>query len=97
MSEGRLELDRYIAEELKRNNGVLFPVKSGILFRMLKKKAGCRDLHPNPDDEFCDPDIGPSYRIISEYQHKFANDIANSAFFSSDRTIAEYAKDIWNI
>ena len=23
--------------------------------------------------------------------------IANSAFFSSDRTIAEYAKDIWNI
>jgi starch phosphorylase len=23
--------------------------------------------------------------------------IANSSFFSSDRTIAEYAKDIWNI
>ncbi|MBR3125677.1 MAG: glycogen/starch/alpha-glucan phosphorylase, partial [Mogibacterium sp.] len=23
--------------------------------------------------------------------------IANSSFFSSDRTISEYAKDIWNI
>ncbi len=34
------------------------------------KKADCTKLHPNPDDEFSFPDIGPSYRIIGEYEKK---------------------------
>ena len=31
------------------------------------RKAKPEMLHPNPDDEFCDPAIGPNYGIIGDY------------------------------
>ncbi len=61
----------YIAQEVQRCKGVYFPVKTGFILRMLIRKARCDELHPNPDDEFSMPDIGPNYKIISEYQKQF--------------------------
>ena len=29
-----------------------------------------KDMHVNPEDEFADPEIGPSDRIINEYMHE---------------------------
>ena len=66
-----MDLDKYIADEMTKYNGVCFPLKSSMLLRLLKKSEKCLNLHPNPVDEFCDPKIGPSYRIISEYEKKF--------------------------
>ncbi len=62
--------DTYLKNQVDKYNGIAFPVKSGILRRALVKKAKVMDLHPNPDDEFTHPDVGPSYRIISEYEAK---------------------------
>ena len=66
-----MELDKYIAEEIAKYKGICFPVKSSVLRRLVVRKERCNKLHPNPDDEFSMPEIGPSYRIISEYEKKF--------------------------
>ena len=63
--------DQYIADDIAKYAGVAMPVKAGFLNRVLVKKAPCTILHPNPDDEFSIPTVGPSYRIISEYEKKY--------------------------
>ncbi len=65
--------DQYIADEVSKYDGVAVPIKAGLLSRLLIKKCACDKLHPNPDDEFCMPSVGPSYRIISEYEKKYLN------------------------
>ena len=39
--------------------------------RVLIRWTSCAKLHPNPNDEFCFPDIGPNYGIISRYERAF--------------------------
>ena len=63
--------DEFIAEEVKRYKGIYVPVKAGILRRAIIRWAPLTKLHPNPDDEFCMPKVGPNYRIISEYIQSF--------------------------
>ena len=63
--------DEFIAEEVKKYKGIYVPVKAGILRRAILRKARLSRLHPNPDDEFCMPKVGPNYRIISEYMQSF--------------------------
>lgn len=63
--------DEFIAEEVKKYKGIYVPVKAGILRRALIRWAPLGKLHPNPDDEFCMPKVGPNYRIISEYIQSF--------------------------
>lgn len=67
----KTEFEQYLANELENELGVYMPVKAGLLERMLVNKAPVNKIHPNPDDEFCFPNVGPSYRIISEYEKKF--------------------------
>ena len=74
MASGNTVLDAWLEEELSKYKGVCVPVRSGTLRRLLLRKAKCSWLHPNPEDEFCNPEIGPSSRIISEYRQKFIRD-----------------------
>ena len=67
----RERLEEHIKNELERYRGVAFPVKSGALERWFVKSAPILKLHPNPEDEFSKPEVGPSYRIISDYERKF--------------------------
>ena len=69
-----MDIRNYVAEEMEKYNGVCFPVKSSVLRRLVVGRVKCSELHPNPDDEFCDPKIGPSDRIISYYKTKFHED-----------------------
>lgn len=68
-----MDIKQYVAEEMEKYDGVSFPIKSSMIRRLWVWAVKCKDLHPNPEDEFCNPDIGPSFRIISEYQHKLKN------------------------
>ena len=61
-------LDQLLKEELDHYRGLYVPVKSGILRRALIRRLSPRRLHPNPEDEFCNPRIGPNYSIISKYE-----------------------------
>ena len=63
--------DEFVAEEVKKYKGIYVPVKAGVLRRALIRWAPLSKLHPNPDDEFCMPKVGPNYRIISQYMESF--------------------------
>ena len=67
----RSKFDEFIADEISKQKGVYIPVRAGMIERLFVRKAKCSDLHPNAEDEFSMPAVGPSYRIIGEYEKKF--------------------------
>ena len=71
MATAKTEFQTFLTEEIKKVRGVYYPVKAGFLRRVLVKRAPFTSLHPNPNDEFCFPEIGPNYEIISNYEHEF--------------------------
>ena len=70
MGGKKTEFELFLSEEIKKVRGTAIPVRSGLLRRLLVRKAPCRCLHPNPDDEFCMPETGPNYAILSAYEQK---------------------------
>ena len=79
-------LRRFIADEVNKVKGAYLPVYAGKIERILVRKVSCKKLHPNPNDEFCFPEIGPSDKIISEYRKDFSeygNDSQAGAFVKS--------------
>ena len=67
----RTKEEEFIYEEVKKYEGIGVPVKAGFLERLLVKKVACKKLHPNPDDEFSIPSVGPSFSIVSNYEKSF--------------------------
>ena len=61
------DFQTFLNEEVNKVKGIYYPVKAGFLRRMLTKTAAIEKIHPNPGDEFCFPEIGPNYEIISGY------------------------------
>lgn len=70
---GKTQFEQFIAEEVEKTRGRLVPVKASLAERMFVRKAHWKDLHHNPDDEFCFPSIGPNYGIISNYEEMIAD------------------------
>ena len=64
------QLREFVAEEVKKSKGSL-PVHASTLERAVVRKVPVKKLHPNPYDEFCDPEIGPSEEVISRYEQGF--------------------------
>ena len=60
--------EAFLEEEVRKVRGVSRPVRAGLLYRLTVSKASPRRIHPNPEDEFCDPRVGPNYSIISRYE-----------------------------
>ena len=58
-------------EELKKYAGLMRPVKATLLERLIVRKAKMEKLHPNPEDEFSMPDIGPNYGIVQDYVDRY--------------------------
>ena len=67
----KTQLSEYISNDLEKQKGIYMPVRAGLIERLLVRKARCSKLHPNADDEFSMESVGPSYRIIGEYEKKF--------------------------
>ncbi len=67
MNASMTSLDEYVKEEVNKYRDIYRPVKAGILRRLFVRFLACKKIHPNPDDEFCNPAIGPNYEIISRY------------------------------
>ena len=86
---GNTKFDAFIAEEIKKIKGVYVPVKAGILRRALIRWAPCKKLHPNPDDEFCMPKVGPNYGIISDYMNRFREERRHSRQYCDERLVVE--------
>jgi hypothetical protein len=85
----REEFRRHLKEELEKYNGISFPLKSSRLRRIAIISAKLERLHPNPDDEFCKPEVGPSDRIIGEYEKKFLESSAMGTTNKEEPLIVE--------
>ncbi|MBE5807916.1 MAG: transcriptional regulator [Clostridiales bacterium] len=72
MANSNTELERFVAAEVERYKGVSVPIRAWLPERIFIRKIACGKLHPNPLDEFCDPDIGPEHSIISAYEKQIA-------------------------
>ncbi|MBR3308255.1 MAG: ParB-like nuclease domain-containing protein [Lachnospiraceae bacterium] len=71
MAGSTTDFEQFLQGEIKKYRGVTVPIRASMAERMLRTKLPCNSLHPNPADEFCIPSVGPSYRIIGEYEEKF--------------------------
>lgn len=69
------EYQRLVLDDLKTYKDIARPVKSSVLARLLVRKLPLTALHPNPEDEFCDPKIGPNESIVSRYIDTFGHHI----------------------
>ena len=56
-----------IREDLELYDGTRELVRAGLLERLFVKSAPPSKLHVNPEDEFCDPNIGPNNEILQKY------------------------------
>ena len=64
-------------------------MKASALERLFVRKAKCTNLHPNPDDEYCFPDVGPSYKIISDYEKEIRSNLKYHDFPFEEPVIVE--------
>lgn len=60
----------YVQEDLEAYEGKREVVRASLFERLVVRRIAPEDMHVNPDDEFADPEIGPSDRIINEYMHE---------------------------
>lgn len=67
----KTEFQAFLDQEVNKVKGIYYPVKAGFLRRVFVKEAPVSQLHPNPGDEFCFPEIGPNYEIVSRYERDF--------------------------
>ena len=72
------DFSAFLAEEIIKVKGIAYPVKAGFLRRVFIRRAACSKLHPNPNDEFCSPEIGPNYEIMSRYMSEYRRVISGS-------------------
>ena len=73
------ELKQFLAAETAKYRGVAAPVPASWFRRATTSRLPVHKLHPNPDDEFCSPDIGPNESIVSRYAgsySRFGNDFS---------------------
>lgn len=83
------EFEQYITDEIEKNRGQMVPVKAPLMERLFVKKARWQQLHPNPDDEFCFPSIGPSYQILSDYANQLVHLRDSNPAFLKDPLIVQ--------
>lgn len=65
------EYQRLVLDDLKNYEKLYRPVKTGLVKRIIVRKLPLSQLHPNPQDEFCDTSIGPNYSIVADYEKQF--------------------------
>ena len=74
------EFSTFLEQEVRKVKGIAYPVKAGFLRRVLISKAACSKLHPNPNDEFCIPEIGPSASIMARYMSVYRALVDNKRY-----------------
>ena len=73
------DFSTFLKEEVSKVKGIAYPIKAGFLRRVFIRKAPCSKLHPNPNDEFSFPDIGPNEGIMARYM-KIYRDLISSGY-----------------
>ena len=90
MAGGNIQFQQFLADEVRKVQGIYVPVHAGIIRRLLVRKTAMKRLHPNPDDEFCFPKIGPNYEIVSAYEQEYRRIRQNP---SNERFVSKGARE----
>ena len=61
------KLGKRIQEEVAKYMDSREIVRAGILEVLTTRFLSPDQMHPNPEDEFCDPDVGPNESIVEKY------------------------------
>ena len=94
MTENNTGFQDYLKKEIENSKGIGVPVRAGFLRRFLIRRTACKNLHPNPEDEFCIPTIGPNSGIISKYCQDF-RDRKSTRLNSSHPTTSRMPSSAW--
>ena len=92
--ETRAALDLILSDHFSPNErGVFTPISEALLAK------GDHFMHLADLGSYCQAQeaVGTLYTNPSEWARKVVLNIASSGQFSSDRTVAEYARDIWEV
>ena len=65
------DLKDFLKSEVEKQKGICHPVRAGLPERLIVRWVLSKRLHPNPEDEFCMPQIGPNMSIITSYVDRF--------------------------
>ena len=85
----KTQLEEFVSNDIDEQKGVSIPVHASLLERLLVRKTACKNLHPNAEDEFTIQSVGPSYRIIGEYEAKFRSAMKRGEKVIDDPLIVE--------
>ena len=85
----KTEFEKKIYDDVQKQKGTSFTVKASLLERLLVRKTACSNLHPNAEDEFTFETVGPSMRIIGEYEEKFRYNQRHNQPIFDDALIVE--------
>ncbi len=69
----KTDLEIFVEEEALKQRNTAVPVKASFIERLFVRRINPQKLRPNPEDEFCFPDIGPNMGIISSYVSRFVD------------------------
>ena len=90
MAGGNTRFQEFLAQEVKKHKGIYVPVKAGLLKRVFVREVPLKKIHPNPDDEFCAPEVGPNNEIVSRYMQVFAdNHLHHMKHYCEDPVLIE--------
>lgn len=67
-----------VVGDVEKYNGVRKVVKASLFERCAVRHCAPEKLHPNPDDEFSQPDIGPNMGIVVDYTKQIDYNLALS-------------------
>lgn len=83
------EYKHLVLDDIRTYEGLSHPVKANIAERLLIRKAPISKIHPNPEDEFCNPKVGPNYSIVSDYQKNMIFSLQNDLPVLKERLVVE--------
>lgn len=69
------KLGKRIQEELSKYSGRREVVRADFLEVLTVRHLSPDQMHPNPEDEFCDPDVGPNEGIVERYVDEARDDL----------------------
>lgn len=83
------ELLTYVAEDVKKNESINYPVRATYFERLFVSHLPVKWLHPNPDDEFSNSTVGPSFRTINDYREQARDNRSQERPYFNDSIIVE--------
>lgn len=83
------DYQKYVIDDLQKYDGLRQPVKASLSECLLVRQQPPQKLHPNPDDEFSMPEIGPNYTIVNNYAKQFALNMQRRKPITEDPLMVE--------